>query len=220
MTQKQTTFIATVAILSVAAVLLFSAGPPMAESVPKTRAQSDRGISVVGEGEVKVRPDQARVLIGVEGRAESPAGALLTAGARADAVLAELKSMGYGTDEVRRLSVQLSEEPTGFRGQQQIEVLVADVDRLNRFLDKVVLAGASTVKTVSFSVRNEADLRRQAVDRAIKDARAKAEAAASSGKVSLGDLRSLVVEHPEAEPAKPGQTSIRATVRATFDVIP
>lgn len=221
MAQKRNTFIVTVAILSVAAVLLFASGPPRAESVPELGAWgADRGISVVGEGTFKVRPDQSRVVIGIEGRAEGPAGALLTAGDRTEAVLAELKSMGYGANEVSQLSFQLSQEPTGFRGQQQLEVLVTDLDKLSRFLDKVVLAGASTVNMVSFGVKNEADLRRQAVDRAIKDARVKAEAAASSGKVRLGELRNLVVEPPGPGPTGPGEASVRATVKATFAVSP
>ena len=190
---------------------------------------------------VKARPDLARVMLGIEGYGDD---ALLAQGAvngQADLVARRLRQLGVDKDGIRTVSVDLipvsrpGEWPegtrvVGFRGAQTLEVTVADLADLGPVLDGAVQAGVSTVQSIRLGFRNEADYQRRALDLAVKDARIRAEAVASTSKVALVGLRSLVVRtgpggsEPEtpvrgAAPRPiPTDVTIRTVVEATFDV--
>lgn len=220
-----------VAILLVAAVLLFIAGPRGDAETPPP--DGPRTISVVGEGVVRVRPDVARATIGVEATAGSAVDAQKHAAARAEAVVNRVLALGVDRNEVQTVALRVTPvEPFGFRGSQLIEVTISDLGDLAEILDAALAAGASSVQRVTFAIKDEAAVRKQAIDRAIKDARARAEAAGPAGRITVRGLRALTIQPPAPLPdlgvsggrpadftePPPGDTAVRAVVQATFDV--
>lgn len=224
-----------VAVLSIAAIVLFIAGPPRTSASPAERPNDPpRTISVTGEGIVRVRPDLAHVTIGVEAGAGSAVEAQKHTAARVAAVIARLRDLGVDEDEMQTVALKVAPvEPFGFRGSQVLEVTVSDLGDLAEILDAALAAGASSIQRVTFALKDEAGVREEAIERAIKDARARAEAAGPAGRVSVRALRSLVIQPSPSLPELaapggrgvdaggslvPGETAIRATVQATFDV--
>lgn len=224
-----------VAILSVAAVLLFIAGPPRSSAEPQARPGDPlRTISVTGEGVVRVRPDVAHATIGVEASAGSAVEAQKHTAARVEAVINRVRDLGVGRDEVQTVALKVAPvEPFGFRGSQLVEVTISDLGDLAEILDAALGAGASSIQRVTFALKDEAAVRKQAIDRAIKDARARAEAAGPAGRIIVRGLRSLTIQPSSPLPEiavpggraadlggalVPGETAIRATVQATFDL--
>lgn len=221
MTRKTTSFLLTVAMLGLAAVLLFVAGPPGAKSEPKA-ASSKRGrtILVSGEGAVQTRPDRAWALLGVESISFDPTDALHRAMSRTDAVEEQLKSLGLNQNDIQKLSPRISREPDGYRGLQTIRIKTENAAGLPEIVERALASGASTIDGVVFGVSNEADFRRQAVERAIKDARIRAEEAAVSEKATVGEITALEIDYPDSDRSEPEGILVKAKVRATFAVEP
>lgn len=238
MRERPSGFIVAVAILSIAAVLLFIAGPPRTAATARARpAEEPRTVSVVGEGSARARLDVAHAIIGVEARAASAVEAQAQGAARVAAVVARMLELGVAREGVRTLGVEVTPaEPSGFRAQQTLQVTIGEVEDLARILDAALAAGATSVRRVTFALRDESAVRKQALDRAVRDARARAEAAAAASRVTVRGLRSLVVHHGApslgseagrsdapgesvgAASLQAGEGTIRATVQATFDV--
>lgn len=222
MDDRPRTFLFTVAILTAAAVILFIAGPP----APPLAAGSELGdgtrtITVQGEGDVSVTPDVAIVVLEVAGTGPTAQAAQAETNDVAVNVTQALRQAGIMPRNVQVADMQLGLVGEEFRGVQVLEAEVADLGRLSSVLDLALASGATAVRSVTYSVRREAELRQQAVDRAIRDARSRAQAAADASGVTLLALRTLHVSEPHGEQLAltgPGQTVWRATVVATFDI--
>lgn len=74
----------------------------------------------------------------------------------------------------------------GYRATNSIRVKVGDVNKVGTIIDVGTGAGANQVHGVTFSLKNDAEARREAIKRATADAKAKAEAVAEALGVRLG----------------------------------
>ena len=202
------------------------------------------GITVVGDGVGQARPSTTSVNLGVQVTAASPAEALAQARQRSERVLQRLRELGVAESDLQTsgLSVNPNFGPgrdptaqptvTGYNGSANVVVQVADVNRVGELLTAAVDAGANLVHGLSYGIRDDAALRRQALLAAIADARPKAEAIAQATGLTLGPVRA-VVEVPlgglpglfkgglgggASEGIALGELSVTARVQVTFDV--
>lgn len=217
--QRENSFILTVAILGVAAVVLFVAGPPQRQEVtPAARGgEAARTVTVTGSGRAEGRQDAARVVIDVEGAGDSGSAARADAAARVDALAAKLRDFGVARDGIRpvRLQVLPTVPETSYRAAQRVEVALSDTDRLGPALDAITSVAGTSVPEVAFGYKDIDALREQALQLALRDARDKAEAAAAASRSKVSGLRSLVVQ-PPAPPA--GAAPVEVTVQAVFEL--
>lgn len=221
MHDRPRTFLLTVAILTAAAVILFIAGP----ETPQVAAGPDNGngrtITVHGEGVVSVKPDLAVVVLEVAGTGSTAQAAQAETNAAVVAVTQQLRQAGVAPRQVNVTGMHLGLSGDAFRGVQVLEVEVTDLGRLSEAVDLALAHGATAVRSVTYGLRREAEMRQQAVDRAIRDARSRAQAAADASGMTLLSLRTLYVAEPQTDGpgmSGPGQTVWRATVEATFDM--
>ena len=151
-------------------------------------------VSVTGTGSVDAVPDRAEVSAGVETRAATAKAALTANGAAMQKVIAALRSNG-GKD-VTTQTVSLSTafdqngQPNGFVASNvaSAETTLAGAGAL---IDAAVAAGANTVYGPSLS-RSDADaLYRQALAKAVDDAKARAEILAKAAGRSLGRVTAI-----------------------------
>ena len=218
-------------------------GEALAQESPAT-PPSLPGITVVGDGVIPARPNTTTVQLGVQVTASSPAEALAQARQRTEAVLQRLRERGVPETDLQTSGLNVnpnfgpgrdpSAQPavTGYNGSASITVQVADVNRVGELLTAAVDAGANLVHGLSYGLRDDAALRRQAILAAIADARPKAEAVAQATGLALGPVRA-VVEVPLGTPPglfrgglgggasegiAPGELSVTSRVQVTFDV--
>jgi hypothetical protein len=152
-------------------------------------------VTVTGTGSVEAVPDRAEVSAGVETRAATARAALSGNSSAMQKVLAALRASG-GKD-VTTQTVSLSTafdqngQPNGFVASNvaSAETTLADAGAL---VDASVAAGANTVYGPSLS-RSDADaLYKQALAKAVDDARARADILAKAAGRALGDVTAIV----------------------------
>ena len=151
-------------------------------------------VSVTGTGSVDAVPDRAEVSAGVETRAATAKAALTANGAAMQNVIVALRANG-GKD-VTTQTVSLS-SAYGDNGQangfvaSNVASAETSLDRAGALIDSAVAAGANTIYGPSLS-RSDADaLYRQALAKAVDDAKARAEILAKSAGRSLGRVTAI-----------------------------
>lgn len=221
MDDRPRTFLFTVAILTAAAVILFIAGPVTPQAAVDPGVNEGRTITVHGEGYVTVQPDSAVVVLEVSGIGPTAQAAQAETNAATVAVSLAWRQAGIASRQVNVTDMHVGPSGSVFRGVQVLQAEVTDLGRLSEVLDVALASGATAVRSVTYTLKREAELRQQAVDRAIRDARSRAQAAAETSGVTLLGLRTLHVYDPQGEELElpgPGQAVWRATVVATYDI--
>lgn len=232
-----------------AALTAAPAAPPVIDRVAAqaTAAGAETpSIAVSGQGRVLVTPDIANVVLGVEVRNPALAPAQAEAATRIDAVLALLKGAGIAETDIR--TVQYSIQPLtrvedngrrvvsdGYLVLHLLEVTFRDLKSLGARLDQATQAGATTVRSLQFDLSNPAAATNQARERAIADARQRADHLAQLTGVTLGRPISIIEgggpvqpipvaiparteAAPGATPIEPGQAEVRLFVQVRYAI--
>jgi hypothetical protein len=161
-------------------------------------------------------------------------------------VLGRLKGTGLPPDAIRTSGYDLQPEfdfangkqtLRGYVARNSIDVRVDDITRVGEVLDLAVGSGATSVSGVRFDLKDRTAAEREALKRAVADARARADAAASGAGltiervVRIEEQRGIVQEpHPmmmmrrdvaadaAQPPITPGELEIRAAVTMTTSI--
>ena len=89
---------------------------------------------------------------------------------------------------------QFQQVQQGFSGSTTLEIETRELDKLASIVEAAASARASRINHVSYTLSNQSDARKQAIEQACADARQKAEAAASSLGVKLGKISRINVD--------------------------
>jgi uncharacterized protein YggE len=144
-------------------------------------------VVVRGEGEVRAQPDVAFITLATEHRGATAKDAQSQGATAMTAVQQRLTAAGLAKDAIRTLSYDLQPQfdyangkqvPRGFLARNVIEVRAEPVTRVGELLEVAISAGGTSVQGVRFDLKDRTQLERQAITRAVADARAKAVAAA------------------------------------------
>lgn len=203
-----------IAGLVVLAALLAAASVPRAAS---SAAAEAGGITVQGTASVPATPDRAELSFGVESQGETARAALAANAAEMRKVIAAVKAAG-GTG-VRTQSVSLSpryderNEAQGFVATNTVSATIKELAKAGALIDAAVNAGANQVYGPSLSRGDQSDLYRQALQAAVANARASAQALASASGLSLGRVTAVVEGGgaPEPLPFASGQKAMDAS---------
>lgn len=199
-------------------------------------------VVVRGSGEVRAVPDMATIALGAEQLAKTPKDAQAGVAKAMTAVQQRLTSAGVPKDAIRTTSYDVQAQfdyangrqtLRGYVARHAIEVRVDDIDTVGELLDVAIAAGGTSVQGVRFDLKKRAALEREALTRAVADARARADAlAAGAGTTVAGIVRveeaglgggpeppmmrmAAPMAADAAPPVAPGETVIRASVTLT-----
>jgi hypothetical protein len=198
-------------------------------------------IAVSATGRASADPDLAVVRVSVTAEAASADAARSTVAADAERMRTALRDAGVPDDAVRTVSYAIAprydyggdeRSVVGYRAVHAYAVEVAP-DRAGSVVDVAVANGASTVDGVTFTLSEEAraDLRAQALDRAVTAARADADAIAAAAGLAVTDVREAstaadvgfrpVYRVAEADAGasttlEPGSVTVTASVHVTY----
>jgi uncharacterized protein YggE len=201
-------------VAAIAALTLLSA-PALAENAPPS-------ISVTGEATVSVPPDLAQVDGGVTSEARTAREASEANNAAMGKVLLALKAAGIGERDVQtsRLSLQPQYPPNrtglsaiiGYRASNRVTIKVRDVSKVAGTIDTLVGAGANEIGGINFMVRETSKLLDEAREKAVADARRKAEIYAKAAGVTLG--APLSISEEGNAPPQPYRARMSASMAA------
>ncbi len=208
---------------------------------------STPGISVVGRGVVNARPDTALVDLGVEVVNTDANAAFTENTTRMTAVMDVLKETKVQEEDIQTINYNMwieqvydrNGQPTGenrYHVIHQVRVRVRDLDKTGELMQQALEAGANSVGGISFSVADSAALQSEARERALANAKDKAEQLASSLGVQLGAPRqvselggqSTPVPAAYAEgigggggpvPVSGGEFSVTVDIQLVFDIV-
>lgn len=195
-----------------------------------------------GSAVILATPDRARVRLTTEARDKAANAAQQQEAQAMAGVRKSLAGAGIPDEAVRTLSYDLQLEfdfvqgkqlPRGYVARHVIEVRVDDMPRLGELIGKAVDSGAAAVSGIEFDVKARDELERQALRKAVEDARARADAAAAGAGSSVGGVirleeqrqletpprpvfaRAMAAEAATATPIAAGEIEIRSTVTLT-----
>jgi uncharacterized protein YggE len=221
-----------------------SAGPAGAQ----TGVQPNDGPVIVttGEGTVKLAPDRVWVSIAAESRGRSPREVQRANADAMSAVLNRLKAAGLPADAIRTSGYDLQPEFDFINGKQtlrgyvarnSVEVREDDITRVGEILDVAVASGATSVSGIRFDLKDRSAADREALRRAVADARGRADAAASGAnlrvervirieeqRATVGEPRPMMMTRQAVSaesaqpPITPGEMEIKATVTMTVSI--
>lgn len=157
-------------------------------------------ISVTGEATISVPPDQAQLDAGVTTDAKTAREASDANNVTMGKVLAALKAAGIAEKDYQtsRLSLQPQfanrppSSPTappsivGYHASNRVTIRLHDVSKVASVIDILVGAGANDIGGINFSVSQASKLLDDAREKAVADARRKAEIYAKAAGVTLG----------------------------------
>jgi uncharacterized protein YggE len=214
-----------------------------ASSIASAQTANDPPAVVVsGEGVIKVAPDQAWVRIGTESRSKVPKEAQQRNAEVMTAVQQKLAALGIPKDAIRTVGIDLQPEfdyqngrqtLRGYLARNTIEVRIDDFAKVGDVLDAAASSGATNVHDLRFDVKNRETVERQALERAVADATAKATAVAGAAKRAVDRIlrieetfvagpqpveRAVMMRMSAADvqtPVAAGEIEIRAQVRLT-----
>ena len=209
---------------------------PPAEPLPS--------ITVTGTGEVLVKPDLARVNIGVVTQFESASAGVRRNNEAVEKLLGALDEYGIAESDIQTSNFGVAPQYEynrsgqaprliGYRVTNQVRVTVRRIADLGTLLDEVVTAGANQINNVTFAVNEAKSFDDTARRRAMADAHRKAALYAQEAGVRLGSVLRIeeaantvairqiefaVDQDAGAVPIAPGQQTLRQHVRVTFTI--
>ena len=166
----------------IAGVFVLAAGVASAQPAPQPDV-----VVTSGEAIVRRAPDRAFITVTVETRAKAPREAQQLNAAAMTGVQQRLDQARVPKDAVRTQGYDLQQEfdftdgkrvPRDFVARNAIEVRVDEIGRVGELLDVAVKGGATAVSGVRFELRDRDGAEREALQLAVGDARARAEAVA------------------------------------------
>ena len=169
-------------------------------------------VQASAEAVIQVKPDQARLNIGVVTEAPTAAVAAAQNATQLQSTIDKLRAALGSSGEVKTTGYSLSptysypkdgKPPfiTGYTASNTLQVSTTDLGGLGKLIDTVTQAGANRIQGVQFLVKDETPARSQALRQAVQAARANAEAMASGAGLKLG--RMLLIEQGMPEVIRP-----------------
>lgn len=215
-------------------------------------AEHPRTISVSGQAEIQAEPDHALVSLGIESRRPKMEEARAEVTKIVDAVLKLTRDLKIDQKHVRTTRINVQPEYNwnndtrernliGYFVSRQVEVDLRDLDKLGELLERSFDLGVNQVGEPRLDSSKRRELEREALAKAVEDARLNAEAVAKAAGARLGPPRTIAASSGFVPPPMPmrmkatammaeagdaaqsyqsGQMGFSGTVQVEYDLLP
>ncbi|MBT3293369.1 SIMPL domain-containing protein [Candidatus Peregrinibacteria bacterium] len=184
-------------IVSIIAAIILG-GSFIAGKVIEAEPNMQPSITVQGEGKIMAVPDIAMLQFGVQtGRQNTAQVAMEVLTTKMNNIISEIKSSGVEEKDITTQNLRLNpaydytdgkRKEAGFEANQNLIVKVRDLEQISNILDVAIRQGSNQVGGVSFTIDDIDDLRIEAREEAIADAKDRAQKLADSLGQKLGDF--------------------------------
>lgn len=237
----------TFTLASIAASMLATA------SASTQQVEQPRTIAVTGQGEVRAEPDRATVMLGVEARKPKLDDARAEVAKTVEAVLKLTRDLKIDPKLVRSTRINVQPEYNwdqnarernliGYYVSRQVEVELRDLDKLGQLLERSTDLGVNQLGDPRLDSSKRQELVREALAKAVVDARQSAEVIAKAAGAKIGAAR-MINANTEFNPPPPvpmvramgmeagaakaaaqsyqsGELTFNSTVQVQYDLIP
>ena len=214
------------------------------------QVEQPRTVGVSGQGEVRAEPDRATVTLGVESRKPKLEDARAAVAKTVDAVLKLTRDLKIDPKLVRSTRVNVQPEYNwgannanertliGYYVARQVEVELHDLEKLGQLLERATDLGVNQMGEPRLDSSKRQDLVREALAKAVADARQNAEVIAKAAGAKLGNARTINANTEFSQPPAPmvramameakaaggapyqsGEMTFNATVNVQYDLI-
>jgi uncharacterized protein YggE len=206
------------------------------EDAPRRRGMGPPLLTVTGSGHSEATPDRATVRIGAVAQAKQANEAQEKVNGIVVKTIEAIKELGIDEKAIRTAGLSVSpvysnppQQPmereginpnphiTAYRAANVVEVRVDDLSKLGQVIDAGVASGANNIDGVDFSLKDEGPQRREALARAARDAREKAEALAEAMSLRLEGVQEVTEGGVNVMPPRPyfGRAAMAAEAVST-----
>jgi len=228
------------ATLLAASALAGVGAPTLLRASSGDPKQNQGTISVSGSGTVDTQPDTASTSFGVVSQGSTAEDAMVRNSEEMTKVIDALKQAGVADKDIQTQYVSLDprydndgSRVVGYTASNTVSAIVRRLSHVGAVIDAGVAAGANNINGPSLSRDDKDKLYNDALERAVADAKAKAEVLAKASGVSVGAVQS-VTENPQVSggpepypyaarlasatttPIEAGTAEITANVRVVF----
>ncbi len=238
--------ISTLTLAGIAAAVLLAGSAAYGQQPEQLRT-----IGVGGQGEVRAEPDRATVTLGVESRKPKLEDARAAVAKTVDGVLKLTRDLKIDPKLVRSTRVNVQPEYNwnasnasertliGYYVSRQVEVELHDLEKLGQLLERSTDLGVNQLGDPRLDSSKRQDLVREALAKAVVDARQNAEVIAKAAGAKLGTARTINANTEYSQPPVPmvramameakaaggapyqsGEMTFNATVNVQYDLIP
>ncbi len=178
-----------VSVLAILALVLVSAA-----------ACADTKITVNGTGEVRVSADTAVISLGVNARDKD----VLKAQQKVNEVIAAIRAalVGAGvqeehinTDFINIYAIydyrEDQEQIVAYNANSTLAIRVSDMESVGKLIDVCFAAGANTLNGISFSASDTSGAEKEAMKKAVADAKAKAGVLAEAAGLKIDEIETI-----------------------------
>ena len=181
-------------ILSV--VVTLAAVCVIAYNVSESLSQSThQQLTVTGEGKAYAKPDIASVNVALKTEGKNSGDVVNENNTKMNNIIKAIKALGIEAKDIQTSSYNLTPQYnwtekqgrvfTGYELDQQITVTIRDFGKISDVLDKATSNGANTIGELVFSIENPEKAKSEARDKAIAQAKQKAQEMAKAAGMSI-----------------------------------
>lgn len=212
-------------------------------------SNQQEGISVSGQGKVTAAPDIAIISLGISAQAATVAEAQAQAATAMDKVITALNANGVASKDIQTQRFSITqvtrwdktteqEIVIGYRVNNIVVAKIRSLDKAGAIIDAVAAVGGdlTRINGISFSIDDPKPFQTQAREKAMNDARAKAEQMAQLSGIALGKptfisesgyypqpapmpvYRDAVAEGAPTTPISPGELDITVSVQVIYSI--
>ncbi|MCL5743411.1 MAG: SIMPL domain-containing protein [Acidobacteria bacterium] len=208
------------------------------------QTSAGRVVRATGQAMASVKPDQVKINVGVVTQAETAQAAASQNATQVAAVLNQLRPMlgagsdlqtvGYSITPNYRYPQGQPAVLTGYTATNMVQVTTSDLSIIGKVIDTASQAGANSVQSLRFGIKDEDPVRSLVLGMAAKQARAHAEAIAGGLGARIGgvitaqegiavspltvDNRTVAAASPTT-PIETGLVTVSATVTVDVELI-
>lgn len=191
-------------------------------------AAAERTVSVSGQGEVRAEPDRALVSLGIEARKPTLQDARAEVDRGVNAVLKLTRDLKLDPKFVRTTRVQVQPEYDwnnegrdrrllGYYVARHVEVDLRQLDQLGTLLERAFAAGVNQIGDPQLDSSKRRELEREAMGKAVADARANAETVAKAAGAKVGSPRTIAASSGVVPPPMPMRVKMMSAAAEASD---
>lgn len=220
---------------------------PIPFSVTSVTTQKSDTFQVSGEGKTLAVPDIAFVDVGVFASGNTVKEVKDQIDSTIDKVLTAVKTLGIEPKDIQTTRYDISpnydvkpgrQSITGYQANVNLSIRVSNIDQINSVIDLATQNGANQVWGIKFDISDRTKAENEAREKAVAEAKKKAEQAAEAAGFRLGkivnyheNLQGDIIPSPvslssvqevrevTAPNIEPGSTEISVTVTLSYEIL-